>query len=91
MSTQITDMNLEYLVNHIISENKPVYEGEDVVFHMEPDVPAGLTFDLATGVLSGTPGAQEETVVNAHRTITVRNSAGSVQLALKITVQKGLS
>jgi hypothetical protein len=86
-----TNINPEYLVNHTISENKPIYEGEDVVFHVEPNVPAGLTFDSATGILSGTPGAQEATVVTARRTITVRNSAGSAQLALKMTLRKGLS
>jgi hypothetical protein len=86
-----TDSNAEYLVNHAITDNKPIFEGECVVFHMEPDVPAGLMLDTATGILSGTPGTQESTVMSVNRTITVRNSAGSAQLVLRMTMRKGLS
>ena len=86
-----TNTNPEYCVNRPITENKPIFEGESVLFYMDPDVPAGLVFDPATGILSGTPAAQEPTVLSANRTITVRNSAGSAQLTLRMTMRKGLS
>lgn len=74
-----------YLVGRPIEPNVPsVAEGTVVSYSVEPTVlPAGLSFQTSTGVISGTPTAI--TPLTAY-TVTASNSQGSATAELRITV-----
>jgi alpha-tubulin suppressor-like RCC1 family protein len=57
--------------------------GAVVSYAVSPALPAGLTLDLATGVISGTPTA---VVAPASYTVTATNSVGSTTSTLNIAV-----
>ncbi|CAG2145709.1 N-acetylneuraminate epimerase [Cupriavidus yeoncheonensis] len=74
----------EYIVGVPITYNEPVYSGgEATQFSVSPALPAGLSLNTQTGVISGTP-----TVEQAQTTffVTASNSAGSVTTQFTITV-----
>ena len=52
---------------------------------MEPHLPPGLSFDTATGVITGTPTF----VTSAYKTVSARNSAGATTVGLTITIAPG--
>ena len=67
-----------------ITSNTPTSSGGPVVsYAVSPALPAGLTLDTATGVISGTPSAVTST---ADYTVTATNSGGSTTASLSITV-----
>jgi uncharacterized repeat protein (TIGR01451 family) len=67
-----------------IAPNAPSYSGGTVtMFAISPDLPAGLGFDLVSGIVSGTPAVMSP---STDYTITATNSGGSAQATLNITV-----
>lgn len=73
-----------YLMNQRIVANAPSFMGDDPdSFTVAPALPAGLTLDANTGVISGTP-----TAVSAQQDylVTARNSAGTSTFVVTITV-----
>ena len=77
-----------YTIGVGITPNSPSSSGGAVTsFGVTPSLPAGLSLNTSTGVISGTP-----TTVAASNTYTVTasNSAGSTQAGLVITVNSGL-
>ena len=73
-----------YTVGAAITDNVPSSTGGAVVAcSITPALPAGLNFDLATGVISGTP--TELSAVTDY-TVTATNTEGSATVAVSITV-----
>ncbi|HEV2425030.1 MAG TPA: putative Ig domain-containing protein [Terriglobia bacterium] len=73
-----------YSVGSTIAANNPTIDGGPVArWNVTPDLPAGITMNYATGVISGTP-----TVVSAESsyTVTASNSTGNSSARLTITV-----
>jgi len=80
---------LTYLPNPIsttvgtaITPSVPTYEGIEVVFTC-PNLPAGLTIDPVTGIISGTPTVVVPPTVF---TVTATNEGGSTTATVTITV-----
>jgi hypothetical protein len=68
-----------------IPANSPSSSGGAVIsYRVSPALPAGLSLNPSTGIISGTPMAVTAT---ASYTITASNSAGSTTAALSITVE----
>lgn len=67
-----------------IAQNSPSYSGESVTsWSISPALPAGLSFNTMTGVISGTPA----TLATAQSyTVTATNSGGFTTASLAITV-----
>ncbi len=70
-----------------IVDNTPFVGGPVAQFSVEPELPAGLTLDHATGIISGTP---EEIQGNTEYTITALNSYSSVTTQINIQVKAQL-
>ncbi|MGC3998495.1 MAG: putative Ig domain-containing protein [Anaeromyxobacter sp.] len=74
-----------YQATIAIGDNTPTVSGGPVTsWSVEPPLPAGLTLDAATGVLSGTPEAE---AAQATYTVTATNSGGSTATGLTLTVR----
>ena len=74
----------------LITDNEPTSSGGDVVsYAIDPTLPRGLTLDLSTGVISGTPSELSTTPI--EYTITATNSGGSDTFVVTITVNAGAS
>lgn len=75
---------LEYTVGSAIVANQPVYQGgTPSSWSISPALPAGLSFNTLTGVISGTPTISSSAT---NYTITATNSAGSTTKAISIRV-----
>lgn len=73
-----------YVRGSAITPNVPTHTGGDVTrYTVSPALPAGLTLDPATGVLSGTPTANTATAIY---TVTASNLYGSSSIGLSITI-----
>jgi hypothetical protein len=73
-----------YAKGVIITPNTPYATGGAItVFRVNPALPAGLSLNPATGVLSGTPTA---VAAAAGYEVTGSNSAGSTSVTLTVTV-----
>ena len=73
-----------YTKGQEIARNTPASTGGAVSsYAIAPALPAGLSFDTQTGVLSGTPTAVSPT---ADYTVTATNSGGSTTATLTLTV-----
>ena len=73
-----------YTKDTAIPDNTPTSSGGAVVsYAVSPALPAGLTLNTSTGVISGTPSAES---VAAIHTITATNTGGSTTADLGITV-----
>ena len=91
IAATVAPSNLSYTTNPVaytkgvkITENEPTSDDSAVdSYSISPALPAGLSLDTATGVISGTP-----TVLSAEAsyTVTATNTAGSTTLTLTITV-----
>lgn len=73
-----------YTVGMAINANSPSSSGGTVTsYSVSPALPAGLTIDASTGVISGTPTTITAT---ANYNVTASNSGGSTTATLSITV-----
>ena len=73
-----------YTVGQSIQPNVPGSSGGAVAsYQVTPTLPAGLAWDAATGVMSGTPQAP---AALANHTVTATNTGGSTQATLTFTV-----
>ncbi|HOZ75884.1 MAG TPA: putative Ig domain-containing protein, partial [Flavobacterium sp.] len=72
-----------FTVNESISSLFPSFNGTITGFTVSPDLPAGLSIDPFTGMISGTPTAVSATAIY---TVTATNSGGSVTFDITITV-----
>jgi uncharacterized repeat protein (TIGR02543 family) len=61
----------------VVNGNKPI------TFRIAPSLPSGLVFDTSTAVVSGTP---KDTISRTQFSITAINAAGSMSVAIYITV-----
>ncbi|PLP99410.1 kelch repeat-containing protein [Cupriavidus pauculus] len=74
----------EYIVGAPITYNEPAYSGGEVTqFSVSPALPAGLSLNTQSGVISGTPTAE---LAQTTFVITASNSAGSVTAQIALTV-----
>jgi DNA-binding beta-propeller fold protein YncE len=73
-----------YTVGTAITPNSPTSTGGAVIaYSVSPDLPAGLSLDDDTGIISGTPTAM---TAKASYTVTASNATGSTTATLTITV-----
>jgi uncharacterized repeat protein (TIGR01451 family) len=74
-----------YTLGSLIIDNVPSSHGGSVVsYAIAPSLPAGLSFDTATGIVSGTPSALSAPTT---LTVTATNSGGSTTVALTLSVE----
>ena len=73
-----------YTVGLAIADNEPSSTGGAVDYSIAPALPAGLSLDRATGVISGTPA---EPSAATEYTVTAANSGGSTTARVTITVK----
>ncbi|MFZ4456954.1 MAG: T9SS type A sorting domain-containing protein [Bacteroidales bacterium] len=79
----LSQSSVETVVNSTSINLKPTVTGEGITFSISPALPAGVTLDPSTGIVSGTP-----TILMAKTTftITASNSGGSVSTTFTIEV-----
>lgn len=74
-----------YLRTTSISPNVPIHGGGPVAsYTVSPALPAGLSLDTLTGIISGTPTVSTAAAIY---TVTASNAYGSTSVDLSITVQ----
>src|SRR5690606_23307264 len=76
-----------FTVGVAIADLTPTITGNVDSWSISPNLPDGLSFDPATGTISGTPTAETE---NAVYTVTATNSGGSVSFDVEILVEPEL-
>ena len=77
-----------YVTGTAITVNTPTSSGGAVAsYSVAPALPAGLTLNTSTGVITGTPTTATAT---ASYTVTATNAAGSTTASLSITVTPSL-
>ena len=72
-----------YTRNAVISNNIPTVTGTVTAWSVTPALPAGLSLNTSTGIISGTPTTVQSAV---SYTITASNSIGSTTALISITV-----
>jgi hypothetical protein len=70
-------------VNTAITPIVPTLEGEGVTFSISGALPAGLSLNIATGIITGTPTSLRAAT---NYTVTASNSSGSTSSNMSITV-----
>ena len=70
-------------VGEAVMSDVPTVKGTVTSYSVSPALPAGLSLESATGVISGTPAA---VAAQATYTVTASNSAGSTTAMVQITV-----
>ncbi|HLA72331.1 MAG TPA: Ig domain-containing protein [Steroidobacteraceae bacterium] len=84
-SLSYASSTLSLMVNRVLVPDVPSASGGLIAtYAVSPALPAGLTLDPSTGIVSGTPATSAD---SARYTITGSNAAGSVQTALTIQVK----
>ncbi|NYH98533.1 kelch repeat-containing protein [Cupriavidus plantarum] len=79
------ETTVTYTVGAAIATNAPTSSGGPITaYAIAPALPAGLTLDAQTGVISGTPTAAAPATTY---TVTGTNVAGTITVSLRITVQ----
>ncbi|MCX5542397.1 putative Ig domain-containing protein [Paraburkholderia sp. CNPSo 3076] len=79
------DSSVIYVTNQSITPNTPITTGGEITqYSVSPALPAGLTLDPQTGVITGTPTA---VTAPAIFTVTGSNSVDSIDTQLGIEVQ----
>jgi len=78
-----------YRVGEPISANRPSVSGGAVNrYSVSPQLPAGLSIDAGSGIISGTPSAVTDRAVY---TVTAQNAAGSATARLELEVGAALA
>lgn len=72
-----------FTINSAISPLSPTVTGDEITYSVSPSLPAGLSLDTSTGIISGTPTT---VVSNGSYTITATNTGGSAIFSISITV-----
>jgi hypothetical protein len=72
-----------FTVNSAITSLSPTISGSVTGYSVSPALPAGLSLDTSSGVISGTPTAVTST---ATYTVTAANSGGNTSFGVVITV-----
>lgn len=72
-----------YTVGEVIISNTPHVTGTVATWSVTPALPAGLTLNTTTGVISGTPAAEQ--TVKTY-TVTASNTGGSAAIQISIKV-----
>lgn len=72
-----------YTQNSAITDNVPIVTGTVTLWSINPALPAGLSFDTATGIISGTPTAVQTSTLY---TVTATNAGGFATTHIMITV-----
>ena len=71
-----------------ITPNIPSFSGSGAVsYNMSPDLPSGLSFNTATGVITGTPTVS----VSGNYNVTLVNGCGTIIKIVYISVSYGVS
>jgi len=83
-----TDLSYEfpkaiYIKNNAITDNAPLVTGTITGYSISQALPAGLSFDTDSGIISGTPTASS---INNIYTITAENDAGDTTYDIEIMV-----
>ncbi|WP_083860213.1 kelch repeat-containing protein [Cupriavidus sp. BIS7] len=79
------DSSVIYVANAPITPNTPITTGGEITqYSVSPALPAGLTLDPQTGIITGTPTA---VTAPAVYTVTGSNSVDSLQTQLTLEVQ----
>jgi hypothetical protein len=73
-----------YTEGAAITNNSPTVTGTVTSYSVDPALPAGLSLDPSTGVISGTPTAE---TASAVYTVTATNAGGSTTCDVTIVVQ----
>lgn len=76
-----------YTQNTAITNNVPTVTGTVTSYSILPELPAGLTLNTTTGVISGTP---TEASAAANYVVTASNGAGSTTATINITVESSI-
>lgn len=78
-----------YIIGTAIPANTPTHSGGDIdSYSVSPALPAGLSLDPKSGVISGTPTTA---TAAASYTVTATNAAGSITFSLRLTVNSTAS
>ncbi|PNG58871.1 MULTISPECIES: kelch repeat-containing protein [unclassified Variovorax] len=73
-----------YTAGEVIADNAPTSSGGPITsYSIAPALPAGLLFDVHTGVISGTPAAP---AAESAYIVTGTNASGSTTVTLRVTV-----
>ncbi len=72
-----------YTKNSTITSLTPTVSGLEITYSITPTLPAGLSFNTSTGVISGTPTAVKEL---STYTVTATNTGGSTSFGVVLTV-----
>ena len=72
-----------YTKNTAITPLSPTVTGQELSYSISPSLPAGLTLDSSTGIISGTPTTATGL---ATYTVTATNSGGSTTFGVVLTV-----
>ena len=76
-----------FTINQSITDLVPTVSGENLIFSISPSLPNGLSFDTATGIISGTPTELQSAT---DYEVTATNSGGSVSFIVSIAVEDEL-
>jgi hypothetical protein len=72
-----------FTIDEVIADLVPTVSGENLMFSIDSALPNGLSFDTATGIISGTP---TELSAATDYVVTATNSGGSVSFTVSIAV-----
>jgi len=80
-----------FTIGNTITDLNPTVTGSAITYSISPELPAGLSFDTTTGIISGTPTVYAP---EATYTVIASNSGGSanfeIAIAVNYTVPSGL-
>jgi hypothetical protein len=72
-----------FTIDEAIANLAPTVSGENLTFSINPSLPNGLSFDTATGIISGTPTILQSPT---DYEVTATNSGGSTSFTLSIEI-----